>query len=410
MPSLEDATLFFTLPLELREQIYKEVLASPAQGPQLLRTCREIKTEAHKFVFQRPLNFRSQLSLYTWLDRAPDDLTPHVTEISLKVQDVDLRSLLESDASTSQSTTPPRLLTWDLYEIEVDKLNQALRKLPNVKTITIQALSSRQSFLYRGFMARVLEMLSSLYPTLLDLRLEGNMHYQSLEFLTGLQHLQSFSFDGFSSTSSTETADILASLEHLSNLSLISQHEMLMPSTYLHSGFTEKPHSFTGGVMRTISRLASFSVIERIPISSPTLFLTSELLASLHNHKALNSLSIVLSHTPDAETLESLQKFLQRSVIASLELDWPDLKPEVLNEYSLVQEDLRALWVRTRSASDVSTILHSVLESRAKGSLQELGKMVLIRANKDYSDPEAATSDRKDSGTEVPDEKKLNVS
>ncbi|KAF1842186.1 uncharacterized protein K460DRAFT_345818 [Cucurbitaria berberidis CBS 394.84] len=407
MASHEDATLFFTLPLELREHIYKEVLASPAQGPELLRTCREIKTEAHKFLFQRPINFHSQLSLYEWLDQAPHNLLPHVTEVSLTIQDVNFRTLLEPEASNSQPTTPPRLLTSELYEVEIGKLDQALKQLPKVKTVTIRALSTRQSFLYRDFLAKVLELLSSMCPTLLDLRLEGNMHHQSLRFLTGLQHLRCFSFDGFSSTSATETADILASLEHLSSLTLVSQHELLMPSTYLQSGFTSKPQSFTGDVVRTINQLASFSVIERTPTPSTTLFLTSEVLASLQGHKALNSLSIILSYTPDDETLLSLQEFLRRSDIHRLELDWPDLKPGILGEYSLVQEDLKTLWVRAQSASDAYTALVPIFESRHEGGLPNLRKIVLIRANKDDSKSRVASSDRKDSGIGVSENKKL---
>ncbi|CAO2648102.1 Nn.00g090240.m01.CDS01 [Neocucurbitaria sp. VM-36] len=400
MASHQDATLFFSLPLELREQIYKDVLASPVQGPELLRACREIKIEAHKFLYQRPLNFRSQISLHEWLRRTPHDLLPQVTEISLEIQDVDLRPLLEPDASTVQTTGPPRLLSWELYEAELDRLNQALQKLLKVKTFTIRALSSRQSFLYREFLGKVLEMLSSLYPTLLDLRLEGNMHHQSLEFLTGLKHLRSLSFDGFSSTPSTETADILASLGHLSNLSLISQHEMLTPDTHLHSGFTAKSQSFTGDVIRTISQLASFSVIERIPTSSPTLFLTSEVLTSLHSHKALNSLSIALSHTPDDETLQSLQDFIKRSVIQRLELDWPDLEPGVLEEYSLIQEDLKTLWFRANSASKASEILLFALENRKDGNLQGLRKIVLVRTSRNYKAGDISFSDRKDSGVQ----------
>lgn len=410
MSSLEETTLFFTLPLELREQIYKEVLASPTQGPDLLRSCREIGSEAHKFLYQRPLNFRSQLSLHEWLSRAPNDLLPQATEITLKIQDVDLRPLLELDASTVQATGPPRLLTWELYQAELDRLNKALRKLPKVKTVTIRALSSRQSFLYREFLGNILDMLSSLYPTLLDLRLEGNMHHQSLEFLTGLQHLNSFSFDGFSSTSATETADILARLGQLNSLSLISQHAMLTPSTYSLSGFTAKPQSFTGDVIRAINQLASFSVIERIPTSSPTLFFTSEVLASLHSHKALNSLSIILSYTPDDDTLQSLQHFLERCPIQHLELDWPDLKPAVLEEYSLVQEDLKTLWIKASDVSNALTILLLILERRKAGNLQELRKVVLVRASSNYNDGEIASSDRKDSGVQPVEDDKSDVS
>ncbi|KAH7401704.1 hypothetical protein BKA66DRAFT_405610 [Pyrenochaeta sp. MPI-SDFR-AT-0127] len=401
---------FFTMPLELRQQIYTEIFASPLQGSELLRTCREIKAQAHKFLFQRPANFRSQSSLYEWLDRVPHELLQHVTEVSLSVQDVDLRALLQTDTSFQQTDTSPRLRSSELYGIELERLRRSLIQLPKVKKITIRALSSRQSFLYHDFLAKVLEMLSAVYPDLLEIRLEGNMHHQDLTFLTNLRKLQSLSFDGFSSTSSTKTAGILASLEHLSKLSLISQHEMPTSGNHSHSGLRTKQQSFTGDVARTINQLATFSVTERIPTSSPPLFFTSEVLASLHNHKALKSLSISLSKTPDGETLESLRVFLKRSAIERLELDWPDLEPQLLEEFALIQSDLKILWVRAKNETDACDIISSISEKREIGDLQGLRQVVLIRSNVEYGNAVVGTSNRKDSGTGETEGVTFNVS
>lgn len=408
--SLEKVAPFFTLPLELREQIYMEVLASPVQGPELLQTCREIRAEAHKFLFRRPIKFRSQLYLYEWLNRIPHELVGHVTEISLDIQDVDLRALLQSDTSAHKSDTLPRLLSWDLYELELSRLSQAMGSLQNVKTITIRALSTRQSFLYHDFLAKVLEMLSLLYPNLLDLRLEGNMHHQSLTFLTNLQRLESLSFDGFSSTSSTETADILARLGNFSNLSLISQHEMPKPHNHTNGGLRVKQQSFTGHVLRTMNQLAAFSVNERIPTSLPPVFFTSEVLASLHSHKTLKSLSISLSKSPASETIDSLQMFLQGSAIERLELDWPDLEPRLLEEYSLIPRLLQVFWIRAKSELDAFDIIYSICNNREKGNVQELRQVVLVRSNIKYGNLVSGTSNRKDSGTGEAENLNSNVS
>jgi hypothetical protein len=380
--SVQDTPLF-ALPLELRELIYKRVLASPAHGPALLQTCRAVHLEAHKFLFQRPLHFDGQLDLHRWLDHAPPELLTYTKELSISIQDVDMRPLLRPQ-NPVQLSSSGQLLTWQLYEAELDRLKHALKKLPNVKTITLIALSHHQSFLYREFLTKVLWLLSSLYPHLEDLRLEGNLHYQDLMFLSRLDRLQSFSFDGFSSSSPAETATVLASLEHLTQLSIVSQSALLTPDHQLHSGFTSKRQSLTGDVLRTVNKLASFSVTERTPRFSSTLFFTPEVLASLHNHRSLNSLSIALSRAPDTEVLLSLEALLESSPIEELELDWPQLDPLVLESYTLLSGALRMLWVRAASAASAFEILWSIAECRETGDLSAMEKVVLVRSMEEY--------------------------
>ena len=126
------------LPAELREQIYRNILPSPEQGPEILQTCRQIEREARKFLYQRPIRFSNQLSLYTWVDATPDDLLSHVTDLSVAIRDIDLRPVLCPHAFTPSSSLGPQLLGWELYEAETSKLISTLGRLPHVKTITIK--------------------------------------------------------------------------------------------------------------------------------------------------------------------------------------------------------------------------------------------------------------------------------
>ena len=150
-----------SLPAELREQIYRNVHSSPEQGPEILQTCRQIEREAHKFLYQRPLSFSNQLSLYTWVDATPDDLLSHVTDISVAIRDIDLRPVLCPHAFTPSSSLRPQLLTWELYETEISKLISTLGRVPKVKTITIISPSVCQSHLYGEFVSRILDGLHS---------------------------------------------------------------------------------------------------------------------------------------------------------------------------------------------------------------------------------------------------------
>ncbi|KAH3918024.1 hypothetical protein HBI56_177340 [Parastagonospora nodorum] len=369
----------FSLPLELREEIYKSVLSGPSQGLDILRTCQEIQHEAQKFLYQRELIFPSQGALYAWLAKTPRELIAYVSSITIHVQDVDLRPILGDLTSSYQSATPLRLSTSELYRAEVGSLGQALKEIPKLRIITLRALLHQPSMLYRQFTTQVLRVVSASCPHLLDLRLEGNFHHQGLEFLATLNSLESLSFDGFSLSSPVQAVKILASLSHLHNLSLVSEYAPSNPDTGLDGNLTAKGGHFKEEVLRTARRLPYVSTAEEIPVLSPTSFFISEVLSSLHDHNALNSISIRLSYTPNVATLVSLEEFLKRSPITRLELDWPDLQPDVLQRHCLLGSHLKTVWVKIHYESYAIEILWSIVENRQAGDLNNLRKVVLIR-------------------------------
>jgi len=394
-----DQTPFFRLPLELRQLIYNAVLASPLHGTALLQTCREIYSEAHKFLYERPLDFRSQVALFNWLEQVPHKYLSQVKELSLNLQDVDLRSLLKASALISHPGDPPRLLTWDLYEAELSKLQHALRQLPEIRKLRIRAVVGRQSFLYREFLQKVLTLSSSVYPGLLDIQLEGNLHHQKLSFLSGFTNLQAISFDGFSASPPIEMAKIFSDLKHLTSLSLVSESAMLEPHSYTHSSFTTRSQSLTGRVVDTIDNLKYFSVTETTSNFAPPLFFTPEVLASLHNHQGLKVFRVCLSQAPGDETLGALESFLENTQIKVLELDWPRLSPNMLETFLLIPESLETVWVRVGSVADALGIIGTIAVRREAGDLRALSELILLRSTKTYDAISPLTSERKDSGT-----------
>lgn len=400
---------FFTLPLELREEIYKGVLASPAFGPDLLQTCHEVNREARKYLYQRPLKFGNQGDFYAWLAETPLHMLDYVSELSLDLRDVNLRPILTSKSSVPNGPTSPRMMTSDLYQAELEKLEASLRKLAKVRVITIGVPSCQHSFLYRDFLTRFLEMLSLIYPGLINLRLDGNFHHQELVFLSKLTALESFSFDGFSASSPQAAIEILSSLKNLKNLSLLSKHAMITPRLGVHSGFTAKRQSITGEVMRTIDQLASFTVSEQVT-TTPALFFTSEVLTFLQEHRTLKDLSVQLSYTPDGRTLDSLETFLEKSSIERLELDWPNLQPDVLEEYYLLTTTTKILWVRATSEANAFEMLWSIFECREAGDLKMLEKVVLIRSPGICCEKLNVSCDRKDSAVRCTELELIDVS
>jgi hypothetical protein len=392
-------SLFFDLPLELREDIYKNALST--SGPKVLQTCREMYAEARKFLYQRPLNFRNQAALYTWIEKTPQDLLAHVFDIALHIEEVNLKPILDLRSTSLQHRSRPSLLTLESYRAEVDNINKALRKVPNIKTLTFRTLPGRPSYFYREFVDRILTMSSTVYPNLKDLRLEGNFHHHELGFISNFQSLKSLSSDGFYSSSPAAAANILTSLQHLVSLSLISQQSPSGIGYVWQHSFTGNGQSLTGAVALRLGRLAPSSIAERVLPCTPSFFIAPDVLTSLHNHQTLKSLSMNLLQPPSASILDSLESFLRSNSIERLELVWPDLDPFVLERYLLLNESLRVVWVRARSEADAFEILWSLVERREAGELCGLRNIVLMRSIEMCRDSLSASTscgERKDSG------------
>jgi hypothetical protein len=387
MVSAVDQTILFTLPIELRQLIYREVLASPLHGPELLATCRDIYMEAHEILFERPLGFRSQSVLFDWLDKVPHKPLSQPKELSITIQEADLRSLLVVPALIHHPSDPP-----------LQKLYSALGHLPRIETITIRTIVGRQSFLYREFFRKFLVLATLRYPHLLAITLEGNFHHQDLAFLSGFKYLQRLSFDGVSASSPMETVQILSGLKHFTNLSIVSQNTMLAPKPHSRCNFTSKSQSPTGGAVSTIDQLKAFLVTEVTPVSAPSLFLTSKFLTPLCNHQGLKDFKVCLSQAPSNDTVLALEEFFGTTRIRVLNLDWPHLGSNVLETFSLIPECLETLWIRARSATDAFEIIWHIAENRDAGNYHALTELVVLRSTQFYKDI-APTNDRKDSGT-----------
>lgn len=377
---------FLALPLELRELIYDEILSSPYHGPEILRVCRNVYSEARKFLYLRPIIFRSQSNLHQWLCGRSRDVLQGVLEFQLELQDVDLTPVLVSASLDSPIKGSTSLRTWDLYEKELDALDQSLQTLSNAKIITIRAPVSRHTHLYDDFLAKVLQMLGLHFTFLQELTLEGNTHNQSLGFLENLGALTAFSFDGFSASNPAETMATLSRI-NLNRISIVSQPTMLTPTQGRHSRFSLATPAFDGSVLCTIKQLSSVLIAERIP--SPmlsALYFNSDILGSLQNHKTLSTLSFRLSQTPNEDARDALSELLRNnSSVQRLDLDWPHLDTSILN---ILTNRLKSLWIRASNLLMASNILRAIHKSKEEGEVQQLHRVVLIRCNWTVSNTE----------------------
>ena len=392
-----NATPLLDLPLELREQIYKEVLISQAKSFDLLRTCREIHNGAHKFLYQRPLVFRSQLCLYQWSRSTIEENCSRVTEISLTLQDVDLRTILRSQLTNDITASPPRLLTWELYEMELAKLHETLRRLPRIETFTLRALDL-QSFLYHAFLFKVLDLLSSVCPVLKDFRVESSIMHHNLGILADFQTLRHLTFAGISAWSASETARILNRMEQLESLSFISNQAATMPLYVPGDGFLKQEKLRDNGCKGTQDWKDPPSSPKTNSISSRPSNLTAKILALLHDYGTLDNISILHVQKPHDEPLVALQKIVNKAAIATLELNGPSLQLETLKRYHLL-EHVATFRIRIKSAADASDILHYLWTQQSEGGLTKLRRLVLTRNSGNM--PKGVLWTSEDSGIEI---------
>lgn len=401
MTILGNVTSLLTLPLELRELIYKEVILAPTRSFALLQTCREIEKEAQKFLYHRPLVFHSQDSLYDWSASTSPENGSRVTNISVFIQDADLRSLLWKDLGPGMTASQSPLLTFEHYKAELAKLHGAFEKLPKVTNLTLRVLPTRQSFLYRQFLSKVLTLLSSMYPMLVKLTVEGNMIHQNLDFLTGLTHLRHFTFDGVSASSVVATVETLNRLKHLHSLSLNSHQTLSTYSGLPHNAFCCSKTPESAHFTRTTNQNRLFLPAEHLQDNPPELISTAEVLTSLRDHKTLRQISIYYAQEPQPKILEALQEVVSNASITTLELDWPNLRCEVLKLFSLI-DHIETLQIKPKAPLDVVDIMCYIWTRRNEGDIAKLRRLILTRPFEHWVELQSTTSNRYDSGTGIP--------
>ena len=149
----------------------------------LLQTCRQVNMEAQPVLYRRPKSFTSQSKLFSWIDRGQRANLERVRMLKLQLTDVDLSALLQQTPSKRKPTT-----AWSLYQAELEQLQEALRSMPNLSSLTIIPPKGSGSMLltsfYRDFLAsipgrcpklRILELhdseeLLNVYPGLKDVQ------------------------------------------------------------------------------------------------------------------------------------------------------------------------------------------------------------------------------------------------
>lgn len=178
----EQPCYFLQLPPEMRLAIYEAALLDHSDSDEssystdededlsLLQMCRQVNMEAQPVLYQRPKSFTSQAKLFSWIGRSQRSNLERVRTLKLQLTDVNLSGLLLQQTSSRRKHTT----AWSLYQAELEKLEEALRSMLNLSSLTIIPPKESGSMLLKGFYRAFLASIPSRCPKLRKLELHDN--------------------------------------------------------------------------------------------------------------------------------------------------------------------------------------------------------------------------------------------
>ena len=329
-PKVKTTQHFLTLPLEIREQVYSEILVTmPCTLLQLLRSNRQISKEAQPFLYKQPIIFDGQVELFSWLKKVDRDLLRHVTTIKFKLHDIDAKRIVGAlgerlrRVKVSPGTPAVDSNPYDMAcEQQVKRIGEVFSLLANVKDLTI--LECQQSDPQPSFHMLVAfsQELGRRFPSLQTLSIQND--FFPTTFISKFSHLRTLRLTGFSTTGPAETEAALSVLPCLSSLSITS------PSAGLT--FQQRP-GYTGplrvqcitpavlGSLRNLKYLSIYDALDSTASKPKPVFITPDLFASLSS-LPLTTLRLATNHPMvPAQTLQAMWSFLASPSCPLLFLD-----------------------------------------------------------------------------------------
>lgn len=223
---------FLTIPVELREHIYNELLPYNSSSLfQLLLTNPQITREAKPFIFKQSLIFDGQSELYGWIRRVDRKYFRYVTDIQFKLHDIDPEKIVgalgkrlrQANITAANSARAPEGNPYDeACDREIDRLGNAFLLFPNIKHMTILAGTDADPRPSYHMLVSFSKLLSRRFPQLVTLINQDE--YLPIGCLLGMQNLKRLSFPAFSSSSPAEVTAMISGLPKLLHLEFNRLH------------------------------------------------------------------------------------------------------------------------------------------------------------------------------------------
>ncbi|MCJ1463163.1 hypothetical protein MMC07_001768 [Pseudocyphellaria aurata] len=216
-----------TIPLELREHVYTELLPEDASALfQLLLTNHQLSREAKPFTFKQPLAFDGQSELYSWLPRVDRRFLRYVTDVQFKLHDIDpekimgaLGKRLRQAITAANSAHAPVGNPYDeACDWEIERLESAFSYLPNVKHFTVLPSTDADPRPSYHMLVSFSHLLSRRFPHLVTLT--NHEEFLPARFLSAMQNLRRLCFSGMSTSPPAEVTALVRGLPNLVELEI----------------------------------------------------------------------------------------------------------------------------------------------------------------------------------------------
>lgn len=323
------------VPLEIRQKIYEETLIFPARDQlALLGTCKELLAETKEFLYRRPLIFKSQNSLFTFMQRADKPLLNRLaTTLKIRILNIsvdDARPWLSSIVEGTRLFDSPG---HPLQE-ECDRITEALEHLSSIEDMTIYKAigvdDSPPCDLYEG----LFRWIKNNYTLLRKLTLE--IHTMPLSFLPPLKALRSLHFTGFSVSTPETTLKVLNALPSLKELKISGPPPGLSVSQRSGWARLDVTQSFTPTVLRGLRSLKSISICEVLDPSRSgfPVFISPEMLEALRLQHAstLQKLELTTNIELSANIVPGVVALFENSAsMTHLRIGWPNMHLHLLD-------------------------------------------------------------------------------
>ncbi|MCJ1226310.1 hypothetical protein MMC12_002960 [Toensbergia leucococca] len=223
MSRLRAQPQLLTIPLELRDHIYSQLLrGNPTTLPHLLCTNRQILREAKPFIFRQPLTFDGQSELFEWLSRIDHEYLRYVTNITFRLHDLAPEKIIGALGKRLRQASQSNCHRSAVHEYkkaceqEIQLLGEAFALCPNVKDFAIlDSTIARPSYFMTVSFSK---MLAKQFPALQSLHVDEDL--LPLTVMASWRKLRRLRFTGFSSISPAETRDLLHKFQDIWDLEI----------------------------------------------------------------------------------------------------------------------------------------------------------------------------------------------
>lgn len=259
---------FLTIPLELREHVYAELIPEdPCSLFQLLLTNRQVYREAKPFLFRQSLSFDGQAEFYDWIQTVDRAFLRYVVDVQFKLHDIDPENIVgalgkrlrQANITAANSAQAPVGNPYhEACDLEIERLGGGFSFLPNVRYFTVLSCTDSDPRPSYHMLVAFSNLLAVRFPHLMSLA--NQEEYLPLSFMSKMKNLQRFSFPGMTTSSPAEVTAMFQGFQSLVDLEINRlDQESSRRQTELYFRAATPQQCNYGELMRCIPNLESLS-------------------------------------------------------------------------------------------------------------------------------------------------------